>query len=153
MKTKTQQYVLLYRTPWIYTESNKQKLFTQILSSLWVKDLQTLCCFLRLFLILLLTILLCCITENSKNTSLQTPVVPTAHSRVITETSTLPQESRNNNTQQPLFYNQYRGQPVFSALTLLVGRQEGHPACKKLSGGVLAWLSVWSEVQTCMWPS
>jgi len=38
----------------------------------------------------------------------------------------------------------------FSALTLLVGRQEGHPACKKLSGGVLAWLSVWSEVQTCI---
>ena len=29
----------------------------------------------------------------------------------------------------------------FSALTLLVGRQEGHPACKKLSGGMLAWLS------------
>jgi len=28
--------------------------------------------------------------------------------------------------------------PAFSALTLLVGRQEGHPACKKLSGGVLA---------------
>ena len=27
------------------------------------------------------------------------------------------------------------------ALTLLVGRQEGHPACKKLSGGMLAWLS------------
>ena len=42
---------------------------------------------------------------------------------------------------------------VFSALTLLVGRQEGHPACKKLSGGVLAWLSVWSEMQTCIWPS
>ena len=40
-----------------------------------------------------------------------------------------------------------------SALTLLVGRKEGHPACKKLSGGVLAWLSVWSEVQTCTWPS
>ena len=37
-------------------------------------------------------------------------------------------------------------------LTLLVGRQKGHPACKKLSGGVLAWLSVWSEMQTCMWP-
>jgi len=35
---------------------------------------------------------------------------------------------------------------AFSALMLLVGRQEGHPACKKLSGGVLAWLSVWSEV-------
>jgi len=41
----------------------------------------------------------------------------------------------------------------FSALTLLVGRQEGHPACYKLSGGVLAWLSVWSKVQTCIWPS
>ena len=39
---------------------------------------------------------------------------------------------------------------AFSALTLLVGRQEGHPACKKLSGGVLAWLSVWSKVQTCI---
>ena len=24
---------------------------------------------------------------------------------------------------------------------------------KILSGGVLAWLSVWSEVQTCIWPS
>ena len=42
---------------------------------------------------------------------------------------------------------------AFSALTLLVGRQEGHPACKKLSGGVLAWFSVWSKVQTCIWPS
>ena len=31
---------------------------------------------------------------------------------------------------------------AFSALTLLVGRQEGHPACKKLEGGLLAWLSV-----------
>jgi len=38
---------------------------------------------------------------------------------------------------------------AFSALTLLVGRQEGHLACKKLSGGVLAWLSVWSAVLTC----
>jgi len=42
---------------------------------------------------------------------------------------------------------------AFSALTLLVGRQEGHPACKKLSGGMLTWLSVWSELQTCIWPS
>jgi len=41
----------------------------------------------------------------------------------------------------------------FSALTLLVGRQEGHPACKKLSSGALMWLSVWSEMQTCIWPS
>ena len=42
---------------------------------------------------------------------------------------------------------------AFSALTLLVGRQEGHPACKKLSGGVLVWLSLRSMVQTCIWPS
>jgi len=34
---------------------------------------------------------------------------------------------------------------AFSALTLLVGRQEGHPACKKLSGDVLAWLPVLSK--------
>jgi len=40
------------------------------------------------------------------------------------------------------------GSSAFSALTLLVGRQEGHQACKKLSGRVLVWLSVWSEVQT-----
>ena len=42
---------------------------------------------------------------------------------------------------------------AFSALTLLVGRQEGHLACKKLSGEVLVWLSVWNKVQTCIWPS
>jgi len=39
---------------------------------------------------------------------------------------------------------------ALSALTLLVWWQEGHPACKKLSGGVLALLSVWREVQTCI---
>jgi len=36
---------------------------------------------------------------------------------------------------------------------LSVGQQEGHPACKKLSGGVLVWLSVWSELQTCICPN
>ena len=40
---------------------------------------------------------------------------------------------------------------AFSALMLLVGRQEGHPICK-LSVGMLAWLSVWGEVQICLWP-
>ena len=35
---------------------------------------------------------------------------------------------------------------AFSALKLLVGWQEVHTACKKLSGEVLAWLSVWSKV-------
>jgi len=44
---------------------------------------------------------------------------------------------------------------AFSALTLLVGRQEGHPVKKlgKKLSGVLAWLSVWSDVQICIWPS
>ena len=40
---------------------------------------------------------------------------------------------------------------LFSALTLLAaGRASG---LQKLSGGVLAWLSVRSQVQTCIWPS
>jgi len=42
---------------------------------------------------------------------------------------------------------------AFSALMLLVGRQAGHPAGKKQSGGVLVWMSVWSKVQTYTWPS
>jgi len=37
---------------------------------------------------------------------------------------------------------------------LLVGRQEGHPACKKLSGEVVSWLCVWSKMHViCMWSS
>jgi len=39
---------------------------------------------------------------------------------------------------------------AFSALMLLVGQQEGHAACKKLSGGVLAWLSVWSVMPSLL---
>jgi len=43
---------------------------------------------------------------------------------------------------------------VLSALTLLVGCQEEHLACKKLSNEVLVWLSVWIEVQiVCIWSS
>jgi len=43
---------------------------------------------------------------------------------------------------------------AFSALTLLAGHQEEHPACKKMSDEVLAWLSVWSKVQMiCIWSS
>jgi len=41
-------------------------------------------------------------------------------------------------------FNKHCGFLCFSALMLLVGQQEGHPACKRLSGGFLAWLSVWS---------
>jgi len=40
---------------------------------------------------------------------------------------------------------------AFSALKLLVGWQVGHPACKILSGGMLAWLCVWVKVQICTW--
>jgi len=42
---------------------------------------------------------------------------------------------------------------TFSALTQLAGWQEGHPACKKLSGRVQAWLYVQGKVQVCIWPS
>jgi len=44
----------------------------------------------------------------------------------------------------------------FSALTLLVGWQEGHPACKKTEwwGTGMVWLSVWSEARIiCIWSS
>jgi len=34
---------------------------------------------------------------------------------------------------------------------LLVGQQEGHLACKKLSGG--CWHGYLSGVQICIWPS
>ena len=34
-----------------------------------------------------------------------------------------------------------------------LGGRKGIRPVKQLSGGVLAWLSVWSEVQTCIWPS
>ena len=34
-----------------------------------------------------------------------------------------------------------------------LGSRKGIQPVKKLSGGVLAWLSVWSEVETCIWPS
>jgi len=34
-----------------------------------------------------------------------------------------------------------------------LGGRKGIRPVKKLSGGVLAWLSVWSEVETCIWPS
>jgi len=43
---------------------------------------------------------------------------------------------------------------AFSALRLLVGRQEEHSASKSFSDEVLVWLSVWSEEQMmCMWSS
>ena len=57
-----------------------------------------------------------------------------------------------SNVQQTIFPKFTLGLTAFSALTLLVGRQEGHPACKKLEWwgtGVV----VWNEMQTSIWPS
>jgi len=52
------------------------------------------------------------------------------------------------NTQCPVFIHYwYAALQCFDAVGWAAGR---HPASKKLSGGVLAWLSVWSEVQTCI---
>ena len=39
----------------------------------------------------------------------------------------------------PLHVYEFATNCVFSASTLLVGRQEGNPARKRLTGGVLAW--------------
>jgi len=55
--------------------------------------------------------------------------------------------TQNKHKAQPRFKCHIKHMPRngigfnFSALTLLVGQQEGHPACKKLSGGMLVWLS------------
>jgi len=42
---------------------------------------------------------------------------------------------------------------AFSALMLLVRQQEGHLARKKLSGGLLAWLSVLGKVRLAYSPA
>jgi len=41
---------------------------------------------------------------------------------------------------------------LFCAVLHCVSLAGRASACKKLSGWVLTWLSVWSEVQTCIWP-
>ena len=41
---------------------------------------------------------------------------------------------------------------ALSALTRLGSGKDIWPV-QNMSGGVLVWLSLWSEVQTCMWPS
>jgi len=56
--------------------------------------------------------------------------------------------------QIPPLQNKYQSpcSSAFSALMLLVGQQEGHPACKN-SEWWGAGMVIWSEVQTCIWPS
>ena len=50
------------------------------------------------------------------------------------------------------FYTELSQQPSVLWHCWLGGRKGIRPV-KKLSGGVLAWLSVWSKVQTCIRPS
>jgi len=72
------------------------------------------------------------------------------HSRWCDFQGYLRSGSRSGDDLSPLlglFLNLFLLASAFSALTLLVGWQERHLACKKLSGEVLVWLSVWSEVQ------
>jgi len=42
---------------------------------------------------------------------------------------------------------------LFGALMLLVGWQEGHPICKKMSDVVLVWLSVLARCRFAYGPS
>jgi len=46
----------------------------------------------------------------------------------------------------------YDNVDAFSALTLLVGREEEHPVCKNCDD-VLVWLSVWCEVHIVCGPA
>jgi len=64
-------------------------------------------------------------------------------------------EARNNEiAAQIIIYTHFCATMfAFSALMLLAGQQEGHLACRKLSGGMLTWLRVWGEVQICIWPN
>jgi len=53
-----------------------------------------------------------------------------------------------------IFYvHQQHAGGAFGALMLLIGWQEGHPACKKLSGRMLVLLYVWVKVQICICPA
>ena len=59
----------------------------------------------------------------------------------------------NSGSSNPLMFLQTVTLFAFNALPLLVGHQEAHPACKKLSDEVLVWLSVWRKVQIfCILP-
>jgi len=73
------------------------------------------------------------------------PARPRAHQRTHGQP---PQRNRLANA------TTFRLSLALSALTLLVGRQGEYSTCKKLSDGVLVWLSVWNEVQiVCKWSS
>jgi len=61
------------------------------------------------------------------------------HSRDLKKSSMTFFYENNEITNKMKLLNCIRHSDIaFSALTLLAGRQKGHPACKKQSGGVLA---------------
>jgi len=98
-------------------------------------------------------------------TKLQTVTMPTPHQQLSLKYTEYPcvvdifnlilyvtVATQTFTVSTPATQCKYISRSAFSALMLLVGQQEGHLACKKLSGGVLAWLSVWSKLQTRIWP-
>ena len=52
-----------------------------------------------------------------------------------------------------MFYLQLSGSVPSVLWRCWLGGRKGIRPVKNFSGGVLAWLSVWSEVRTCIWPS
>ena len=93
--------------------------------------------------------------ELERNLDVLESWIPTAFDRISSATDILVSQSAEQLSAQmklllvcwhfvclPFQFHLLEDICAFSALTLLVGRQERHPACKKLSGGVLAWLSV-----------
>ena len=96
-------------------------------------------------------------TGSHDSMAVQSPEVKDSHTKGRDSYYSMPQghPASSQHAQYSSHETRYcciAGAVAFSALTLFVGWQEGHPACKNLSGGVLAWISVWSEVQTCIRP-
>ena len=90
-------------------------------------------------------------------------VLMSSSSVISSYPSTLSTYSRlQHNRCHPLQYNychsEYKLKCLFTSCLQCfdaVGWAAGRASSlqKNLSGGVLAWLSVWSEMQTCIWPS
>ena len=81
----------------------------------------------------------CCVARGIQSTSQQIADATCPHPGLIFGTHAAASCPRHRNA-------------LNGALTLLVGSQEQHPACKKLRDGVLAWVSICSKVQMiCIW--
>jgi len=78
--------------------------------------------------------------KTAKSKKKETNIINIKH---FLQQPTQPNQSINGNTEHAQWYYIYYSCIVntnaFSALTLLDGHQKGHPACKKLSSGMLAW--------------